>query len=60
MTFEYTIYKPSPIIDHIITNVRHDEANDTLVIEYSNGESIRLDLTDLIGYEACICDKESL
>ena len=52
MTFEYTIYKTSPIIDHIITNVRHDEANDTLVIEYSNGESIRLDLTDLIGYEA--------
>lgn len=52
MTFEYTIYKPSPIIDHIITNVRHDEVNDTLVIEYSNGESIRLDLTDLIGHEA--------
>ena len=51
MTFEYTIYKPSPIIDHIITNVRYDEANDTFVIEYSNGESIKLSLADLIGHE---------
>ena len=52
MTFEYTIYKSSPIIDHIVTNVRHDEANDILVIEYSNGESIKLSLADLVGHEA--------
>ena len=53
MTFQYIIsYKSIPIVDYIIENVRLDEDDNSLVIQYSNGESIRLDLTDLIGYEA--------
>ncbi len=53
MSFEYTVkYRPNRIVDYVITNIRHNEADDSVVIEYSNGESIRLDLTDLIGYEA--------
>lgn len=52
MSFDYTVkYRPNRIVDCIITNIRHNEADDSVVIEYSNGESIRLDLTDLIGYE---------
>ena len=52
MSFEYTVkYRPNRIGDYVITNIRHNEADDSVVIEYSNGESIKLDLGDLIGYE---------
>jgi hypothetical protein len=53
MSFEYTVrYRPYRIVDYIITNIRHNEADDSVVIEYSNGESIRLSLADLVGHEA--------
>ncbi len=53
MSFEYTVkYRPHLIVDYIITNIRHNEADDSVVIEYSNGESIKLSLADLVGYEA--------
>lgn len=46
------ICKAHPIVDYYIMSTRLDEDDNSLVIQYSNGESIRLDLTDLIGYEA--------
>ena len=53
MSFEYTVkYRPHRIVDYIITNVRYNEADDSVVIEYSNWESIKLSLADLIGHEA--------
>ena len=53
MSFEYTVkYRPYHIVDYIITNIRHNEADDSVVIEYNNGESIKLSLADLVGYEA--------
>jgi hypothetical protein len=53
MSFEYTVkYRPHRIVDYIITNVRLDEADDSIIIEHSNGEVIRLNVTDLVGYEA--------
>ncbi len=51
MSFEYTVkYRPHRIVDYIITNVRYNEDDNSVVIESSNGESIRLDVTDLIDY----------
>lgn len=53
MSFQYTIsYKSIPIVDCIIENVRLDEDNNSLVLEYNNGEIIRISLADLIGHEA--------
>ena len=53
MSFEYTVrYRPYRIVDYIITNIRHNEADDSVVIEYNNGESIKLSLADLVGHEA--------
>jgi hypothetical protein len=52
MRFEYTsrgyVY---PNYDNLIMNTRFDVDDNSLVIEYSNGQIIRLDVTDLIGYE---------
>lgn len=53
MSFEYTVkYRPNRIVDYIIINIRHNEADDSVVIEYNNGESIKLSLADLVGHEA--------
>lgn len=53
MSFEYTVkYRPNRIVDYIITNISHNEADDSVVIEYNNGESIKLSLADLVGHEA--------
>jgi hypothetical protein len=33
-------------------NTRLDEDDNSLVLEYNNGETIRISLVDLIGHEA--------
>ena len=53
MSFQYTIsYKSIPIVDYVVENVRLDEDNNSLVLEYNNGETIRISLADLVGHEA--------
>ena len=58
MRFEYTKRDLSDVMrdyypnnDNLIMSTRFDVDDNSLVIEYSNGQIIRLDVTDLIGYE---------
>jgi hypothetical protein len=52
MKLEYMICKTPPIVDCFIMNTRLDEDDNSLVLEYNNGETIRISLADLIGHEA--------
>ena len=50
MSFDYIFNFDSPINDNLIVDTSFDGT--FLLIRYNNGEVIRLNITDLVGYEA--------
>ena len=50
MSFDYNFRFDFPIKDNLIMDTSLDGT--FLLIRYNNGEVIRLNITDLVGYEA--------